>query len=130
MIEIPEAAVLSKQLNKTIKNKKIRDVIAGHTEHKLVWYYGNPANYLKLLKNRSIDNAESQGGLVEISAGNIKILYGDGVNLRFIENKSEIPAKHQLLIEFTDNTYLCASIQMYGAGWVALKKASWIINII
>ena len=114
MIELPEAAVLSKQLDRAIRNKKIRNVIAGHTKHKLAWFYGNPEEYLKLLKDKNIDKIQSHGGLVEISAGNANILYGDGINLCFNEKISEIPFRHQLLIEFTDNTYLCASVQMYG----------------
>lgn len=114
MIEFPEAFSLAKQLNSTIKNKKITNVIAGHTEHKLSWYYGNREDYLNLLKNKTITKAQNLGGLVEIAADNIRILYGDGVNLRYIENKQDLPQKHQLLIEFSDNTYLCASIQMYG----------------
>jgi len=43
-----------------------------------------------------------------------KIIAHEGVNLRFFEDSSKIPAKHQLLIEFTDNSYLCAFVQMYG----------------
>lgn len=114
MIEIPEAISLSKQLNDTIKGKTISKVIGGHTKHKFTWFYGDVNKYQRLMVNNKIDNAESFGGFVEISAGVNKILFSEGVNIRFLEDKSTIPDKHQLLIEFTDGSYLCASVQMYG----------------
>jgi len=43
MIEIPEAAVLAKQLNQTITGKHIQNVVAAHSPHKFAWYAGDPA---------------------------------------------------------------------------------------
>ena len=114
MIELPEAVTLSNQLNKTIKGKKISKVIAEHTKHKFTWYYGKPQEYQNLLNNKTIQKAESFGGFVEITTEGIKILFNDGVNLRFFEDSTKTPKKHQLLIEFTDTSILCASVQMYG----------------
>jgi len=114
MIELPEAITLSKQLNDTINGKIISNVIAAHTEQKLTWYYGNPEKYQNLLQNKKIDKTNAFGGFVEISAQNMKILFRDGVNLRFFEDRLTIPDKHQLLLEFVDKTMLIASVQMYG----------------
>ena len=114
MIELPEAITLSKQLNDTINGKIISKVIAAYTKQKLTWYYGEPKNYQKLLKNKKINHTDAFGGFVEISAQNIKILFRDGVNLRFIEERSKIPEKHQLLLEFADTSILVAFVQMYG----------------
>jgi formamidopyrimidine-DNA glycosylase len=114
MIELPEAITLSKQLNDTINGKIISDVIVAHSKQKLTWYYGNPEKYQNLLKNKKIDNTNAFGGFVEISAQNMKILFRDGVNLRFFEDKSKIPDKHQLLLEFVDKSMLVAFVQMYG----------------
>lgn len=114
MIELPEAITLSTQLNDTVTGKTISKVVAAHTEHKLAWYYGNPENYQNLLKNKTIDNTDAFGGFVEISVEDIKILFNDGVNLRFFKDRLKTPKKHQLLLAFSDNTNLCASVQMYG----------------
>jgi formamidopyrimidine-DNA glycosylase len=114
MIELPEAIVLSRQLNDTIKGKIISTVTAAHTDHKLAWYYGTPETFHTHLNNKTIDSADAFGGFVELTAENMKILFSDGVNLRFFEERSHIPAKHQLLLEFTDISFLCASVQMYG----------------
>lgn len=114
MIELPEATTLSKQINRTIKGKTIKNIIAGHTQHKFTWFYGEPHTYQKMLENKTIDNATSFGGFVEISSGKNKIVAHEGVNLRYLKDISQIPTKHQLLIEFTDHTYLCGFVQMYG----------------
>jgi formamidopyrimidine-DNA glycosylase len=114
MIELPEAAVLSKQLNDTINGKIISKVIAAHTKQKLAWYYGDPENYERLLQDKKIDGTTAFGGFVEISAQNMKILFRDGVNLRFFKDTSKFPEKHQLLLEFVDGAILVAFVQMYG----------------
>lgn len=114
MIELPEAITLSKQLNDTINGKIISKVIAAHTKQKLTWFYGDPEKYQNLLQNKKIDNTTAFGGFVEISAQNMKILFRDGVNLRFFEDTSKIPDKHQLLLEFADKSVLVAFVQMYG----------------
>ena len=114
MIEIPEAMNLSKQINTTLKDKTILKVTAAHSKHKFVWYYGKPQGYQKLMQNQTIDYAHSFGGFVEIAADDKNILFSEGANLRYFEDHSRIPQKHQLLIEFTDKSYLCASVQMYG----------------
>jgi formamidopyrimidine-DNA glycosylase len=114
MIELPEATALSKQLNDTISGKIVSHVVAAHTKQKLTWYYGDPEKYQQLLHKKKIDTTTAFGAFVEISAQNMKILFRDGVNLRFYKDKSTIPEKHQLLLEFVDSSLLVASVQMYG----------------
>ena len=114
MIEIPEAITLSKQLNDTITGKTISKVIAVHNKHKFTWYYGEPTNYQNHLKDKTINKSDAFGGYVELSAGAMRILYSEGANLRYFTDGSQTPKKHQLLIEFTDSSILCASVQMYG----------------
>ena len=114
MMELPEALTIGTQLNETVRGKRVTGVEAAHTPHKLAWYYGDPKKYADLLAGKTIGRADAHGGLVEIKAGKADILYGEGVNLRFIGPGEARPAKHQLLIEFADGTALCASVQMYG----------------
>ena len=114
MIEIPEAINLAAQLSDTISGKRIIDVTAQHTPHKLAWYYGDPAKYSGLLAGKNIDKARAYGGLVEIQAENANILFGDGVGARFHSKNEARPDRHQLLIEFEDGTAISLSIQMYG----------------
>jgi formamidopyrimidine-DNA glycosylase len=117
MIEIPEAVNLARQLTETIKNKKIKEVIAGFSPHKFAWYHGDPADYDNQLRGKTIGIAVPHGGLTEIPIDGGKLLFGDGVALRFHEKGQKRPSKHQLLIEFEDGTAVSASVQMYGGLW-------------
>ena len=117
MIELPEAAVLAKQSNEAIGGKKITNVVAVQSPHKLAWYFGDPQQYRSLLTGKVISEALSYGGLVEIGAGNVKLLFGDGVNLRYYRKGEQLPGKHQLLLEFDDGSSLVGWVQMYGGLW-------------
>jgi len=114
VIELPEAAVLAKQLNETVIGKTIENVIAAHTPHKLAWYFGDPQEYRGLLTGRVVSGAASYGGQVEISVGTATLLFSDGVNLRYYNRGAKLPEKHQLLLEFDDGSSLVGWVQMYG----------------
>jgi len=114
VIELPEAAVLAKQINEIVVGKKIRNVIAVQTQHKLAWYFGNPQEYKSLLTGKVISGAASYGGQVEITAGKAKLLFSDGVNLRYYNKGEKLPDKHQLLLEFDDGSSMVGWVQMYG----------------
>jgi formamidopyrimidine-DNA glycosylase len=114
VIELPEAAVLARQINEPLAGKKIKSVIAARTPHKLAWYFGDPQEYKSLLTGKVISGAMSYGGQVEITAGNAKLLFSDGVSLRYFNGGDKLPDKHQLLLEFDDGSSLVGWVQMYG----------------
>ncbi|MGA2531411.1 MAG: zinc finger domain-containing protein [Candidatus Aminicenantales bacterium] len=114
MMELPEALTIAGQINKTISGKRISGVTVSHTPHKLAWYYGEPGKYPDLLIGKTIGRADAYGGLVEVKAGNARILFGEGVGVRFHGPQEPRPPKHQLLIEFGDRSALSAAVQMYG----------------
>ena len=104
MIELPEAVNLAKQLTETIKGKMIKEVIAGYSPHKFAWYHGDPADYNTRLQGKIIGATVSYGGLIEMHADDYVLLFGDGVALRFHGKDEKRPSKHQLLVEFEDDT--------------------------
>lgn len=118
MIELPEAAVLARQINQTLTGKRIKKVIAAHTPHKFAWYAGDPQKYNDSLAGRMIGRAESFGGFLEIRAGDTLIGLGDGVNLRYYPAGERFPDRHQLFVEFGDGSALVGTIQMYGGFYV------------
>ncbi len=118
MLEIPESRVLSVQLNKTVKGKIIKSVTANKSPHRFAFYAGDPEGYGNLLKGKRIGEAKPAGGMVEIEAGDMRILLSDGATTRFLAKGEKVPAKHQLLIGFEDRTALVCSVQMYGGVWV------------
>jgi len=114
MLEIPEVIVLSRQLNQTIKGKRIKEVIAASSPHKFAWFYRDPSAYSALLCGRIIGDAHAYGGRVEIGAEDAVLNFGDGVNLRYYKPGEKMPVKHQLLIAFDDDSALVATVAMYG----------------
>jgi formamidopyrimidine-DNA glycosylase len=114
MIELPEALNLARQIANTVNGKRVASVTVAQTPHKLAWYYGEPPKYSALLAGKTIEKANAYGGLVEIKAGNANILLGEGAGIRFHRANEVRPAKHQLLVEFDDNSAVSVSIQMYG----------------
>jgi formamidopyrimidine-DNA glycosylase len=114
MMEIPEAAVIARQLNETVKGKVIVQVEAEHSPHKLAWYHGDPKKYPDLLKGKAITEAYPLGGTLEIRAEDAFIALSEGPNLTFLPAGSPLPQKHQLLLQFEDGSALYAAVQMYG----------------
>ena len=91
MIEAPEALYISEQMNQTIKGKKITFVSAAYTPHKFTWYYGDPAGYPEKLLNKTIGEAHAYGGLIEIDIEDVRLLFGDGMNIRYYAPGEKIP---------------------------------------
>lgn len=117
MIELPEAMVMAKQINETLKGRQIMRVIANRSPHKFAWFFDDPQNYHDILAGETIEKAALYGGMVEITAGDAKIVLTDGVNLRHFAAGEKLPAKHQLHLEFADGSSLVGSVQMYGGLW-------------
>ena len=118
MIEIPESRSLAKQLNETIVGNTILSAAANTSPHKFAWYTGDPADYNERLSGKKIAGAEAHGGMCEIHLNDgMRIIFCDGTTVRYLEAGAAIPKKHQLYLEFDDNTSLVCSIMMYGAVW-------------
>ena len=114
MLEIPEAAIIARQLNETVKGKKITHAEAEHSPHKLTWYHGDPKKYPDQLNGKTITEAYPLGGTLEIRAEDAFIALSEGTNLTFLPPGSPLPQKHQLLLELDDGSVLFVAVQMYG----------------
>jgi len=124
MLELPEAVVISKQINEILKGKTIVNAIANSSPHKFAFYNGSSEEYANLLKGKKFVEAYSYGGMVEINFDGVCVVFTDGANIRYFSHIKSIPAKHQMLIVFDDNSFISASIQMYGGVW-CFKKGTF-----
>jgi formamidopyrimidine-DNA glycosylase len=115
MLEIPESTTIARQLNETVRGKTIRRVVANASPHKFAFYHGDPVDYDALLTGQVVGDSFGIGAMVEIAAGNRRIVFGDGANLRYYDDSTKAPSKHQLLIELDDRSVLVCSVQMYGS---------------
>lgn len=115
MIEMPEAVTLAHQLNEKVRGRSIVSAEAGHSPHKFAWYTGDPKGYGALLGGRTVQEARSSGGVVELSlSGEMTLFFNDGPSLRWHKPGAKLPDKHQLLLMLDDGSALTASVQMYG----------------
>lgn len=117
MLEIPESTNIAYQLTQTLKGRIIKNVIADSAHHKFAFYSKEPAKYNEMLRGKKIDSAYAVAGLVEIHAEEMRILFGDGVNIRYYPPGMDIPEKHQLFIGFEDESNLVCTVSMYGGMW-------------
>jgi formamidopyrimidine-DNA glycosylase len=117
MIELPEAGVLADQLRKTAVGKTVIGVTAAQNPHKWAWFNGNPDEYRDLLRGKTLKSTGSRGGFVELLFEDTTLLFSEGINLLFHQDKTTVPKKHQLLLQFAGGGFLTASVQMYGGLW-------------
>ncbi len=116
MIELPEAIAWAKQLKEILKGKAVTDVFNSNSPHKFTFFTGDPLEYKKILTGRKVVTATGQGMFVDIRLDHdTTISINDGVNLRYGKEKSQIPAKYQLLITFDDDSFLVFTVAMYGS---------------
>jgi formamidopyrimidine-DNA glycosylase len=125
MIELPEATVLSKEIDEALTNKIIKSVTAGQNPHKFAWYHKEPERYQNLMAGKAIKKAYNLGGFVRINIGeDVVLLLSEGIRIRYIPEGEPVRQKHQLLLEFTDHSSLVCSVQMYG-GLVAFHDGDY-----
>ena len=118
MLEIPESTTISLQSGDTLTDKTITNVITATKPHKFAFYKGDPEEYKKLLIGRKIKSTKGHGMFVDMHCDDkISITIGEGTNMRYYPPFEQRPEKHQLLIEFDDNSYVTFTVAMYGGIW-------------
>lgn len=127
MLEIPEAAVISKQMEATIAGKTAMWAEAGRSSHKFTWFTKDPAEYKALLNGRKLVSVRPAGGMVEMDFEGLKLALSDGVSPRLYGGNKAVPEKHQLAVGFDDGSTLVATVQMYGG--IALFRENTYENI-
>ena len=123
MLELPEVLSRAQELNAALAGKTIADVLPPSSPHKFCWYSGEPETYAEKLTGRTFQGAEGSGIYVDLDFGGASLAINDGVNLRFLAAGEKRPVKHQLLIEFTDQTVLVFTVAMYGG--ICLHDGGW-----
>ena len=118
MIELPEAHVLSAQINEVLSGKTVRSAAANTHPHSFAWYTGDPAAYNGKLAGRTVTSSNPGTGYT--CGGNIEILCGDtllviSTPIKYHAPGDKLPAKHQLLLEFTDGSHMSCTVQMWGS---------------
>ena len=113
MIELPEARVLARQINRTVVGKRVTGVTAGQTPHKFAWYSGDPAMYGSRLAGKTVNGADIFSGSLRVAVGDMSLFLTTPI--RFHAVGSPRPTIHQFLVEFDDSSALSCTVQMWGA---------------
>lgn len=121
MIELPEAVVIAGQMREVLKGKVIKAATRGNTPSKFTFYTGTPEWYAAALRGKAFGGAVADGALIVIDlldgkTRTLQLVLGGGGE-RIIHHKSvaKLPKKHQLLLEFTDGSFLSVSVQGWGS---------------
>lgn len=115
MLEIPEVITLSRQVNDALKGKTIAQVFNATKPHKFTFYNGDPEEYGKLLAGKTIESSAGYGAYVDFLLSDNRVInIGDGVSARYYQAGDKIPANYQLLLAFSDESFLAFTVAMYG----------------
>jgi len=117
MLELPEAHTLARQLAETVTGLTITRAAAAASPHGFAFYTGDPAGYGALMEGKTVTGTVAYGGRPEIWAEDMRVSFSDGVNVRYLPKDAKRPDKHQLLLELSDGSALCCTVQMYGGLW-------------
>ena len=92
MTELPEAAVLSSQIQEALVGRVLSKVHPPSSPHRLTWFTGDSAAYPSRLEGLRIIGAQGHGGIVEISFDNASHLWlSDGASPRWHAAGSQRP---------------------------------------
>ena len=134
MIEHPEAVTIAGQMAGTLVGKQIKSAIRGNTPHKWAFYSRPAEEYAAILGGKSITGAEASGSLilVRVGAEHILVLGGGGERILYHSAADAVPKKHQLLLSFSDDTFLSVKVQGWGSCqlWTPeeLQQHKWYAN--
>ncbi len=119
MIEFPETHVLANQIQRTLVGKKIVRVQADTYPHKFAWYSGDPQEYPAMLEGKTITSAGARTGFACNGCGALilceDVLLIINTPIKYHRAGEKLPARHQLLLEFDDTSYMSCTVQMWGS---------------
>ncbi|MBN1976857.1 MAG: endonuclease VIII [Anaerolineae bacterium] len=116
MIELPEAIVIARQMDATLKGKRIVSGDRGNSPHKFAFSSGTSEDYTAIFAGQTVGGTTSHGMsiLTEIGADYTLVLGCGGERILFHTDERSLPKKHQLFLQFEDGAYLTVTISGWG----------------
>jgi len=117
MIELPEASIIARQMNRELRGKRIESGIRGNAPHKFAFYSRPLEEYEVILRGKTIGPSTENGSLIlaSVEPDYVLVLGGGGERILFHRSEETLPKKHQLLLHFQDGTYLTVTVQGWGS---------------
>jgi formamidopyrimidine-DNA glycosylase len=125
MAELPEAYIISRQINDTLKGRKITSSSLQNCERLLSEYFVNiaPASFEAALTGRTISGAFCRGKwvIVSMESGQFLLLAPEmGGNILYGSCDSLAKQKYHLKLVFPDNN--CFIVKIKGLGFIRLAQ--------
>jgi len=117
MIEFPEAITLARQISKELKGKKIVSATRGSSPHKFA-FTGKHSDkeFAKIVKGKAVGSAVANGSLIltDLKPDYVLSLGCGGERILYHTSDETLPKKHQLILNFQDNTYFTVTVSGWG----------------
>jgi formamidopyrimidine-DNA glycosylase len=116
MIELPEAIVIARQMDATLKGRRVISGDRGNSPHKFAFSSGTSEEYTAIFTGQTVGGTTSHGMsiLTEIGADHILVLGCGGERILFHTDERSLLKKHQLFLRFEDGAYLTVTISGWG----------------
>jgi formamidopyrimidine-DNA glycosylase len=123
-IELPEAHILSEQMNKKLRGKQIRSFQL-HNYQKLqrLGFVNKDIKAFDRLRNRKIEGVTARGNTIRVKTDlgmNLILAPEYGGRLLYHTSESTVPEKFHLKLDFNDNTAL--TVALTGMGVIQAMK--------
>jgi formamidopyrimidine-DNA glycosylase len=117
MFELPEIMTLALQMNETLKGKTIQKGQLGNSPHKFVWYNRSHEEFEHLTQGKRVGEARAKGKwlFIPLEPRFVLLLGECGGKVRYHPPGLKVPKRYHLYITFTDDSFLTATTQMWGA---------------
>jgi formamidopyrimidine-DNA glycosylase len=130
MIELPEAITIAQQIDSELKGKEISSGISGQTPHKFAFFDKKipHTEFAKIIQGKVMGNSRAHGMaiLTDLDPDYMLSLGCGGERIRYHTSEKTLPKKHQLKLDFHDDTFLTVTVS--GWGEVRLLKAYDFLN--
>lgn len=116
MLELGEVAVIARQMQTELSGKRIESAVCGASPHKFAFLNRPADSYGPLMAGHTIGSIQADGSLSTLTLEpGWKLLLGEmGGRVTYHRTPATIPAKHQLLLYFSDGSALTVSIVLWG----------------
>ncbi len=122
MYELPEAKVVSSQLKQVILGKVVNRVITNFSPHKFAFFNKPFKVYREELLDKTVTEIKTYNSRIMIVFDELELGFWDGAKIRYWTKATDEPKKHQLLLGFSDETFLTVSVEMYGGIELSFPK--------
>jgi formamidopyrimidine-DNA glycosylase len=117
MFELPEVVTLARQVNETLRGKRIKRGTLGNSPHKFVWYNRSHKEFERLTKGKTIGEALAKGRwlFIPLDPGYVLVLGECGGKVLCYAPGAKTPKKYHLYLAFDDDSFFTVTTQMWGA---------------